>query len=121
MEAESPQLKRVVWIGSSRKDLKTLPKGVQADIGYALYAAQRGEEYASVKALKGFGGRSVLEIVAHHNTDTYRAVYTVRFRNAIYVLQAFQKKSKKGIATPKHDIDLIHKRLSEAERHYKER
>ena len=121
MEAESSQLKRVVWIGSSRKDLKAFPRDVHPDIGYALYAAQRGEEYASVKALKGFGGRSVLEIVAHHNTDTYRAVYTVCFRNAIYVLHAFQKKSKKGIATPKHDIDLIHKRLAEAERHHKER
>jgi len=121
MEGESSQPKRVVWIGSSRKDLKCFPKHVQADIGYALYAAQRGKEYTSVKALKGFGGRSVLEIVAHSSTGTYRAVYTVRFRDAIYVLHAFQKKSKKGIATPKQDVDLIHSRLAEAERHYKER
>lgn len=121
METESSQLKPIVWIGSSRKDLKTFPRDVQADIGYALYAAQRGEEYASVKALKGFGGRSVLEIVAPQNSHTYRAVYPVRFQGAIYVLHAFQKKSKKGIATPKHDVDLIHRRLAEAERHHKER
>ena len=121
MEAESPHLKRIVWIGSSRKDLGTFPRDVQGNIGYALYAAQRGEEYKSVKALKGFAGRSVLEIVALHSTGTYRAVYAVRFLDAIYVLHAFQKKSTKGIATPKRHIDLIHRRLAEAERHHKER
>ena len=74
-----------------------------------------------MKALKGFGGRSVLEIVALHESETYRAVYTVRIRDAIYVLHAFQKKSKRGIATPKREIDLIHQRLAAAERHYRER
>ncbi len=69
----------VRWIGSSRRDVRAFPKAVKRDIGQALYAAQRGEEYPSVKALKGFGGRSVLEIVAPYRTDTYRAVYTVRF------------------------------------------
>jgi phage-related protein len=115
------ELKPVRWVGSSRRDLKGFPRAVQRHIGQALYAAQCGEEYPTVKALKGFGGRSVLEIVAEHHTDTYRAVYTVRFRDAIYVLHAFQKKSKKGIATPKKEIDLIKERLAAAERHYRER
>jgi len=122
MEAAQPTKPRpVVWIGSSRRDLKTFPEDVQANIGYALYAAQCGEEFASVKALKGFGGRSVLEIVAPHDGDTYRAVYTVRFRDAIYVLHTFQKKSKTGIATPKHELALIRRRLADAERLYQER
>jgi phage-related protein len=72
-------------MGSTRRDLKTSPKNIQADAGYALWAAQCGEEYRSVKALKGFGGRSVLEIIASHQGETYRAVYTVRFANAIYI------------------------------------
>jgi phage-related protein len=113
--------KPVRWMGSSRKDLKAFPKLVQRDIGQALYAAQRGEEYPSVKALKGFGGRSILEIVASTDVSTYRAVYTVRFGDAIYMLHAFQKKSKKGIATPKQEIDLIWQRLAAAERDYRER
>ena len=101
--------------------MKTFPRDVQRDIGQALYAAQRGEEYPSVKALKGFGGRSVLEIVAGTATGTYRTVYTVRFQEAIYVLHAFQKKSKKGIATPQTEIELIHKRLLDAEQDYRRR
>ena len=110
-----------MWIKSSRKDLKAFPEDVQANIGYALYAAQCGEEYPSVKALKGFGRRSVLEIVAPYDGDTYRAVYTVQFKDVIYVLHAFQKKSKTGIATPKHEVDLIRRRLADAERHHQER
>jgi len=101
--------------------LKAFPKGVQRDIGQALYAAQRGEEYPSVKALKGFGGRPVLEIVATDAVATFRTVYTVRFADAIYVLHAFQKKSKKDVATPQREIDLVHKRLLEAEQDYKRR
>jgi phage-related protein len=115
------RIKPVFWMASSRKDLKALPKAVQADVGYALFAAQRGEEYRSVKALKGFSGRSVLEIVAPHDGDTYRAVYTVKFEDAVYVLHAFQKKSTKGIATPQREIDLIRRRLADAEQHYRER
>jgi phage-related protein len=90
-------------------------------VGQALYAGQCGEEYPSVKALKGFGGRAVLEIVAHHERDTYRAVYTVRFHDAIYVLHAFQKKSKKGIATPQREIELVKQRLAAAEQDFRER
>ena len=111
----------VIWIGSSRKDLKTFPKPVRRDIGQALYAAQRGETYPSVKALKGFAGRTVLEIVAPYHSDTFRAVYTVRFANVIYVLHAFQKKSKKGKRTPRKEIDLIKQRLKEAEILHRER
>ncbi len=108
-------------MGSARRDLKSFPKAVQRHFGQALYAAQAGEEYPAVKALEGFGGRSVLEIVADHESDTWRAVYTVRFAGVLYVLHAFQKKSKKGIATPRTDLDLIKKRLAAAERDHRER
>jgi phage-related protein len=112
--------KPVRWIGSALGDLRTFPRPVLRDIGQALYAAQRGEEYPSVKALKGFGGRSVLEIVASHDGGTWRLVYTVRFAGAIYVLHAFEKKSVKGRATMK-EIRLLYRRLSEAERDHRER
>ncbi|MHB8654762.1 MAG: type II toxin-antitoxin system RelE/ParE family toxin [Terriglobia bacterium] len=114
-------LKPVRWVGSSRRDLKAFPPTVRREVGQALYAAQRGEEYPTVKSLRGFGGRSVLEIVAADAAGTYRAVYTVRFRDVIYVLHVFQKKSKKGIATPQNEIDLIHQRLVTAEQHYRGR
>jgi len=94
---------------------------VQRDVGKALYAAQRGVEYPSVKAPSGFSGRTVLEIIAPYDRNTFRAVYTVRFGDAIYVLHAFQKKSKKGIATPQKEIDLVKQRLAAAERNYRER
>src|SRR6266705_2691591 len=106
----------VVWVGSSRRDVRGFPREVRRDIGQSLYAAQQGETDPSAKALRGFGGGSVIEIVARHRGDTWRAVYTVRFADAIYVLHAFQKKSKRGIATPKKEMDLIRQRLSEAER-----
>jgi len=115
------EVKPVRWVASAKGDLKTFPRPVQRHIGQALYAAQRGEEYPSVKALRGFGGRSVLEIVALHQGNTYRAVYTVRFQDAIYVLHAFHKKSTKGIATPKREIDLIWQRLAAAEQDHRER
>ena len=111
----------LIWIGSSRKDLRAFPRQVRRDTGKALYAAQQGETDPAAKPLKGFGGRSVLEIVADHDGDTWRAVYTVRFQEAIYVLHAFQKKSKKGIAAPQKEIGLIKRRLSEAERDYRQR
>ena len=114
-------LKAVSWVGSSRRDLRSFPASVRRDIGQALYAAQCGEEYPAVKALKGFSGRSVLEVVASDEAGTYRAVYTVRFQDAIYVLHAFQKKSKKGIATPKRSLEVIQQRLAAAERDYRER
>lgn len=113
------QLKPVRWVGSSRKDVQSFPEPVRLDVGYALYAAQKGETDPAAKPLKGFGGRSVLEVVVRHDGDAWRAVYTVRFGDAVYVLHAFQKKSKSGIATPKKD--LIKRRLSEAERDNRER
>ncbi|HJQ58997.1 MAG TPA: type II toxin-antitoxin system RelE/ParE family toxin [Vineibacter sp.] len=114
-------IRPVRWVSSARRDLKSFPKAVRRHVGQALYAAQRGTAYPTVKVLKGFGGRSVLEVVADHDSDTYRAVYTVRLRDAIYVLHAFQKKSKRGITTPKRDLDLIVQRLAMAERDHKER
>jgi len=111
----------LLWLGSSRKDLRGFPPEVRRDIGHALYAAQQGEIDPSAKPLKGFGGASVLEIVAHHESDTWRTVYTVRYAEAICVLHAFQKKSTRGIATPKKEIDLIRHRLAEAERLHRER
>jgi len=93
---------------------------VQREIGFALRQAQDGGKHPDAKPLKGFGGASVLEIVEDHDGDTYRAVYTVRFADAVYVLHVFQKKSKK-IATPKHEMDLIPARLKEAERLHAER
>ena len=111
----------IVWMGSSREDLKAFPERVRRDIGQALYTAQRGETDPAAKPLKGFGGAKVLEIVDRHDTNTYRAVYTVQFAGRIYVLHAFQKKSKKGITTPQKDIELLRQRLAAAERHDKER
>ena len=84
-------------------------------MGFALFQAQNGLKHADAKPLAGFGGASVLEVLEDHDGNTYRAVYTVRFANAVYVLHAFQKKSKKGIATPKQDIDLIKARFKLAE------
>jgi phage-related protein len=108
----------LVWIGSSRKDFKDFPDEVQDVIGYALYLAQKGEMAPEAKVLTGFGGASVLEIVDDYRTDTYRAAYTVRFSNFVYVLDVFQKKSRKGKKTPKPDIELIKQRLKAAEEDY---
>lgn len=110
-----------MWLGSSRKDLRTFPREVKREMGAALYAAQQGETDPAAKPLRGFGGASVLEIVAKEEGGTWRAVYTIRYPEAIYVLHAFQKKSRRGIATPKQDLDLIKRRLAEAERLHKER
>jgi len=111
----------IIWVGSSRRDLRSFPREVRRDIGQSLYAAQQGETDPSAKPLKGFGGGSVIEIVAEHRGGAWRAVYTVRFAEAIYVLHAFQKKSTKGIATPIKEMNLIRQRLAEAERLHRER
>lgn len=89
-------------------------------MGVAINDAQNGDEHPAAKALSGFGGRSVLEVVDDFDGDTYRAVYTVRFAGAVYVLHCFQKKSKKGRETPRHDLDVIRIRLKTAETHYRE-
>jgi phage-related protein len=118
--AEAASLKPVIWVGSSRHDLRGFPDEVQDHMGYALYVAQRGDKHRDAKVLSGFGGAGVVEIVTDHRGDTFRAVYTVRFAGAIYVLHAFQKKSKSGRATPRRDLELIKQRLREAERIAKE-
>ena len=107
------------WMGSSRKDLIAFPDGVKDVMGYGLHLAQCGEKHPDAKPLKGFGGSKTLEIVDDYDGDTYRAVYTVKFGDAVYVLHCFQKKSKSGIATPKPDINLIKKRLKDAEKLHK--
>lgn len=111
--------KPCIFIGSSLKDLRRFPAKVRNRVGFALNQVQNGGEPAAAKALRGFGGRSVLELVDDYDSDTYRAVYTVKFAGAVYVLHAFQKKSKKGIATPKHDVELIKSRLRDAELDYR--
>lgn len=111
--------KPVHWIASSLQDLKSFPEDVQRAVGFALFRAQTGKKAPSAKPLKGVvKGAGVLEIVEDHQTDTYRVVYTVRFAETVYVLHAFQKKSKRGIATPKHEVDLIRRRYDAALAHY---
>ena len=112
--ADEASVKPVRWIGSSRDDLREFPEPVRLRVGGALWEAQTGGKAGWAKPLKGFGGAGVLEVVDDHDGDTYRAVYTVRFAGAVYVLHAFQKKSKHGIATPKHEIALIEQRLKRA-------
>lgn len=112
-------LKRTEFVGSSLKDLQKFPKEVKEEIGFALYRAQEGKKHPNAKPLTGFSGASVLEIVENFDGDTYRAVYTVRFEGVVYVLHAFQKKSKKGISTTREDMALVKSRLKDAEKHYK--
>ncbi len=103
--------KPLEWIGSSHKDLMALPSVVRRFFGFALSLAQAGDKHDAAKVLKGFGSAGVLEIVENHTGGTYRAVYTVKFPEAVFVLHCFQKKSKRGIATPKEEMDIIHARL----------
>lgn len=111
-------IKPVIWVGSSKSDLIDLPEDVQDEIGHALYQAQKGEKSDKAKPFKGFGSAAVLEIVESDVSGTYRAVYTVKFKEAIAVLHVFQKKSKQGIATPKQEVDLIKSRFKLAEQVY---
>ena len=107
--------KALAWVGGSKRAFLKFPALVRQRMGFALYLAQCGEKHDSAKPLRGFGGTGVLELVEDHDGDTYRAVYAVRFVGRVYVLHAFQKKSKKGIATPRRDLDLIRQRLRIAE------
>lgn len=107
--------KPLEWIASSYKDLMALPVGVRKRFGYALSLAQMGDQDDAAKVLKGFGGAGVLEVIENDAGGTYRAVYTVRFEEAVFVLHCFQKKSKRGIATPKADMEIIRARLRVAE------
>jgi phage-related protein len=109
--AKSP--KPIIWLGDTLETLRACPQEVQDEVGYALYLAQIGEKYTDAKPLKGLG-TGVLEVIADHRGDTHRAVYTVRFAERVYVLHVFQKKSRKGIATPKSEIELVRQRLKRA-------
>ena len=104
--------KKLRWVGDSRRVLAEFPQEVRYELGTALRWAQEGLKHPSAKPLRGFGDAQVVEICDNYATDTYRTVYTVRFKDAIYVLHAFQKKSKKKIATPKQEIELVRKRLT---------
>lgn len=110
----------VLWVASSKRDLMEMPEDVIDDFGYGLYEAQKGKHPKIGKVLKGFSGASVIELIRDHPDGTFRCVYTVRFENVLIVLHAFQKKSKKGIETPKPDVDLIRSRLKLAEVMYKD-
>src|SRR5258708_38070144 len=108
------QIRPVIWMGSSRRDLRAMPQQVRRDIGQALYAAQQGMTDPAAKPLKGLGGGGRgMEIVERYRTDAYRAIYTGHFEDAVYGLRGFQKKSRAGIATPKHQIERIRSRLAE--------
>jgi len=109
------KLKPVIWVRSSKEDLKRFPLTAQKHIGFALKMAQMGEKHPDAKLMRGFGGGSVVEVVEDYDRNTYRAVYTVQFAEAVYVLHCFQKKSRHGIATDRRDIELIKKRLARAE------
>jgi phage-related protein len=110
---QKPQVKRVVWIGDSLETVRDFPPTVKDEIGFALYQAQTGNKHVNAKPVKGLGS-GVLEIVSDYRGDTFRAVYMVRLAKKVYVLHAFQKKSKRGIATPKPEIELIRQRLKRA-------
>jgi phage-related protein len=113
--AEAIVLRPLGWVGSSRDDFAALPREVQRAFGYALYVAQRGGKHDKAKPLKGFGGAGVVEVISVWRGDTFRCVYTVRIAAAVYVLHAFKKKSKRGIATAHNDIEIIKQRLRTAE------
>jgi phage-related protein len=115
---DAMELKPLFFVGSSRDDLRALPDDVKDVFGYALFLAQVGAIYTRAKPLRGFGGAGVLEVVDNDASGTYRAVYTVQLASAVYVLHVFQKKSRRGISTPRQEIDLVKSRLRQAEAHH---
>lgn len=117
MTHSNAEIKPLLWVGSSKKDLANMPDDVQDTFGYALFLAQTGVKHGQAKPLKGFGSAGVLEVVESEAGSTYRAVYTVKIAGAVYVLHCFQKKSTSGIATPKPDMDLVKERLKAALAH----
>jgi len=114
-------MKELEWIGSSKKNLLEFPQSIRKEMGHALYVAQEGGKDKNAKVLKGFGGAKILEIVSMDGNGTYRAVYTVQFEEVVYVLHAFQKKSKTGIKTTKQDIELIEQRYKWAHQQHQVR
>lgn len=115
---DSRGLKEIRWIGPSKEELKSFPREVRADVGFALHLAQEGLKHPSAKPLRGFRGAGVLEVVSDFNRNTFRTVYTLRMPKIIYVLLSFQKKSTRGIETPKRVTELIISRLKDAEDDY---
>src|SRR6266496_1664176 len=97
---DDPLLKPVIWVGASLRDLRKFPAPVQDHMGYALYVAQRGDKHQDAKVMSGFGGAGIVEVIKDHRGGTFRAVYTLKYAGAVYVLHTFQKKSKTGRATP---------------------
>jgi phage-related protein len=116
----SAEFKPLAWVGGAKRDLLALPEEVIDTFGYALHVAQTGRKHEKAKPLHGFGSAGVLEVVEDWLGNTYRAVYTVRFSAAVFVLHVFQKKAKRGIATPKLDMEFIRGRLKVAEQMAKE-
>ena len=120
-ELPDPPHKPLCWVGRSLDELRKLPEGVRRSFGYALRFAQAGVRPDNAKPMTGFGGAGVLEIIENFDGSTFRAVYAVKYADAVYVLHCFQKKSKKGIQTSGHTIDLIRQRLRLAEMMHKTR
>lgn len=116
-ESEPKPPKPVFWLASSRRDVRRFPKAVRQTVGQALFDAQTGGKHPDAKPLRGFGGAGVLEVVEDDDGSTYRAVNAVKFAGVVYVLHAFQKKSKRGGKTPAEDINRVESRLKEAEKH----
>ncbi len=119
-DTEQRRPKPVLWVASNREDLQKFPKGVRQTVGQALFDAQTGGKHPDAKPLKGFHGAGVLQVVEDDDGSTYRAVYTVKFAGTVYVLHAFQKKSKSGRKTPAAEIEKVKDRLKEAEKHHAE-
>lgn len=120
-EQDDTGLRPLIWVGTTLKDLKAFPDEVKRVMGYAMHLAQVGGKHPDAKPLKGFGGAGVLEVVDDFDGDTYRAVYTVKFAGAVYVLHAFQKKSRKGSQTSKADIEKVKARFKQAEEIHEQR
>ena len=108
-------LKPVDWLGDSLKVLRTYPTDVQSDVGHSLYLVQAGLTPQNAKPLSGIAS-GAFEIVTRFDGDTFRTVYAVKIGDKVYVLHVFQKKSKSGVKTPQHDVDVIVSRLKEAHR-----
>lgn len=113
-ENYAPKARALFWVGSSKRDLLAFPPEVQRRMGFALRFAQQGGAHPDAKPLKGFAGASVMEVPVRYESDAYRTVYTVTLATGVYVRHAFQKKSKRGIQTPKVELDLVRSRLKAA-------
>ncbi len=114
MDRKTGEPRPLIWRGGSKTDFMAFPPAAQREMGYALFLAQMGERHSTMaKTLKGFGGGTVIEVRESIEGNAYRAIYTVRYADAVYVLHAFQKKSKRGITTPRAEMDLIEKRLKD--------